>query len=89
MAFGLLMVKKWGNLARPLTNKLKSIKMLMFAIAKLHNFCINKCLLANQQAQPRHNQQMIFIPTNMAFTRHEAMSRDESALEQFDGLAKR
>jgi hypothetical protein len=43
MAFG-LMVKKWGNLAGPLTIKLKNIKRLVIAIAKLHNFCINKRL---------------------------------------------
>ena len=87
MAFG-LMVKKWGILARPLTIKLKSVKTLMFAIAKLHNFCISERLLANQQSQVQHNQQMIFTPTNVAFTRHEAMLRDESALEQFEELAE-
>jgi phosphoenolpyruvate-protein kinase (PTS system EI component) len=53
----------------------------MFAIAKLHNFCINERLLSSQQArQVRDGQQMIF-------TRHEAMLRDESALEQFEELA--
>ncbi len=87
MAFG-LMVKKWGILARPLTIKLKSVKTLMFAIAKLHNFCISERLLANRQSQVQHNQQMIFTPTNVAFTRHKAMLRDESALEQFEELAK-
>lgn len=87
MAFG-LMVKKWGILARPLTIKLKSVKTLMFAIAKLHNFCINERLLANQQAQFGENQRMMFTPTNVAFTRHEAMLRDESALEQFEELAE-
>jgi hypothetical protein len=83
MAFG-LMVKKWGILARPLTIKLKSVKTLMFAIAKLHNFCISERLLANRQTQVQHNQQIIFTPTNVAFTCHEAMLREESALEQFE-----
>ena len=60
----------------------------MFAIAKLHNFCINERLLSNQQArQVQDGQQMIFTPTNVAFTRHEAMLRDESAFEQFEELA--
>ena len=87
MPFG-LMVKKWGILVRPLTIKLKRVKMLMFAIAKLHNFCINERLMSNQQArQVQDGQQMIFTPTNVAFTRHEAMLRDESALEQFEELA--
>jgi hypothetical protein len=30
---------------------------------------------------------MIFTPTNVAFTRHEAMLRDESVLEQFEEFA--
>jgi hypothetical protein len=83
MAFG-LMVKKWGILARPLTIKLKNIKRLVIAIAKLHNFCINERLLANA----RRDEQMIFTPTNVAFNRHEAMLRDESALEQFDEIVE-
>jgi hypothetical protein len=90
MAFGLL-VKKWGILARPLTIKLKNIKRMVVAIAKLHNFCINKRILANcaQQAQqPQRDDQMIFTPTNVAFNFHEAMLRDESALEQFNEISE-
>ena len=90
MAFG-LMVKKWGILSRPLTIKLKNIKRLVIAIAKVHNFCINKRLLANgaQRTQSAQcDKQMIFTPTNVAFNRHETMLRDESALEQFDEIAE-
>ena len=73
MAFG-LMVKKWGIHARPLTIKLKNIKRLVVAIAKLHNFCINERLLSNcaRQSQPQRDEQMMFTPTNVAFNRHEA-----------------
>jgi hypothetical protein len=44
MAFG-LMVKKWGILARPLTIKLKNVKWLMIAIARLQNYCIDEIAL--------------------------------------------
>ncbi|KAI2489792.1 nuclease [Fragilaria crotonensis] len=92
MAFG-LMVKKWGILACPLTIKLKNIKRLVIAIAKLHNFCIDERLLVNRaqqttQPQGHRDQEMIFTPTNVAFNRHEAMLRDESASEQFDEIAE-
>jgi hypothetical protein len=43
MAFG-LMVKKWGILQHPLSNKLGNIKYLVTVIAILHNFCINERL---------------------------------------------
>ena len=49
MAFG-LMVKKWGILARLLTIKLKNIKRLMIAIARLHNFCIDEHLASTNVA---------------------------------------
>ena len=88
MAFG-LMVKKWGILSRPLTIKLKNIKRLVIAIAKLHNFCINERLRArdnNATELQQQRGQVIFTPTNVAFHRHEAMLREESAFEQFDEI---
>ena len=84
MAFG-LMVKKWGILARPLTIKLKNVKRLVVAIAKLHNFCINERIGRNRTTESQQGQ-MIFTPTNVAFQRHEAMLREESAFEQFDEI---
>jgi len=41
MAFG-LMTRKWGILQRPLSNSLLSIKHLICAISRLHNYCINE-----------------------------------------------
>jgi hypothetical protein len=46
MAFG-MMVKKWGILSHPLTNKLCHVKYIIAAIACLHNFCINERLKDN------------------------------------------
>ena len=71
MAFG-LMVKKWGILARPLTIKLKNVKRLMIAIARLHNYCIDERLASTnttREAQ-RQAQVVIYTPSNVAFDRH-------------------
>ncbi len=87
MAFG-LMVKKWGILARPLTIKLKNVKRLVIAIAKLHNFCINERIGRNRTTESQQQGQVIFTPTNVAFHRHEAMLREESAFEQFDEIVE-
>jgi hypothetical protein len=38
------MVKKWGILQHPLTNKLGHVKYIVTAVAILHNFCINERL---------------------------------------------
>ena len=43
MAFG-LMKQKWAILRSPLRIKLRNIKGLMVAIARLHNLCINERL---------------------------------------------
>ncbi len=88
MAFG-LMVKKWGILARPLTIKLKNIKRLVIAIAKLHNFCINERLAtasARTVTQQQRPAPAVYTPTNVAFGRHDAMLRDEAAFSEFDDL---
>ena len=87
MAFG-LMVKKWGILARPLTIKLKNVKRLVTAIAKLHNFCINKRLARNNTTESHQQGRVVFTPTNAALHCHEAMLREESAFEQFDEMDK-
>ena len=46
MAFG-MMTRKWGILQRPLTNGLRSVKDIIFCIARLHNFCIDERLKRN------------------------------------------
>jgi hypothetical protein len=51
MTFG-LMVKKWCILQHPSHVPLKHIKYMMFAIAKLHNFCINERLSRGGIASP-------------------------------------
>ena len=89
MAFG-LMVKKWGILSRPLTIKLKNVKRLVVSIAKLHNFCIDERLASTTTRQAQRQQAqggaVVYTPTNVAFNRHDAMLRDESAFEEFDEL---
>lgn len=90
MAFG-LMVKKWGILARPLTIKLKNIKRLMIAIARLHNFCIDERLArpSNGTAdatQPGAPPVVVYTPSNVAFDRHDIMLRDEAAYQQFEEI---
>jgi hypothetical protein len=55
MAFG-LMVNKWGILTRPLSIKVRKVKKLIIAIARLHNFCIN-FQLRQQEQQHSNNQQ--------------------------------
>ena len=55
MAFG-LMKNKWGILDKPIATKVKKVKHLIVAIAKLHNFCINERLLRTNGTllQPQH-----------------------------------
>jgi hypothetical protein len=48
MAFG-LMVQKWGILSRPLRIKIRKVKKLIIAVARLHNYCINRRLLAERR----------------------------------------
>ena len=49
MAYG-MMTKKWGILKRPAECSLKNLKWQMLAIARLHNFCINRRI-----ADPDHD----------------------------------
>jgi hypothetical protein len=44
MAFGMLQMK-WVILQRPLGAKLKNVRWLLIAVARLHNFCVNERLL--------------------------------------------
>jgi DDE superfamily endonuclease len=87
MAFG-LMVKKWGILARPLTIKLKNIKRLMIAIARLHNFCIDERLASTNVATGAMQQgaPVVYTPSNVTFDRHDIMLRDEAAFHQFEEI---
>ena len=61
IAFG-LMVKKWGVLAQPLSIKMIKIKRLVVAIARPHNFCINKRLAAMLSINNR--DRVVFTPRN-------------------------
>jgi hypothetical protein len=79
MAFG-LMVKKWGIIGRPLNVKLANVKHIVLAIARLHNYCIDKRLL--QEDTPAANQLVVFTPSNLAFDQHS--TRDQAAVEEFE-----
>lgn len=50
MAFGLMQMK-WGILWRPMKVKLRNIKYLVVAIARLHNFVINERLENDEQIE--------------------------------------
>jgi hypothetical protein len=80
MAFG-LMVKKWGVLARPLTLKIKNVKRLILAIARLHNFCINERLAGAGVGK-------VFTPRNVELTPYEQTQRDEAACIQFEEMVR-
>ena len=82
MAFG-LMVKKWGILGRPVAVKLANVKHLVLAIARLHNFCIDERM---SQKAVIGNQVVVFTPTNVAFSHHSTMLRDEAAFQEFDEM---
>jgi hypothetical protein len=71
MSFG-LMVKKWGILQRPLTNKLSHVKYIVTAIAMLHNFCIN-CRLADEATDT------VFTPQNYELPPFEEALRATAA----------
>jgi hypothetical protein len=83
MSFG-LMVKKWGVFGRPVSVKLANVKHLVLAIAKLHNFCIDKRI---SQKTALRNQVVVFTPTNVAFDHHSTMLRDEAAIEELEEMA--
>jgi hypothetical protein len=83
MAFG-LMVKKWGIIGRPLNVKLVNVKHIVLAIARLHNYCINKRLL--QEDTPAANQLVVFTPSNVAVDQHSTMLRDQAAVEEFEEM---
>jgi hypothetical protein len=48
MAFGMI-VHKWGVLPRALKISLKNVCHLVLALARFHNFCINKQLKQGQK----------------------------------------
>ncbi len=82
MAFG-LMVKKWAILTRPLSVKMRRMKRLMVAIARLHNFCINE-RLASQLCTTRMTNNsdealLVHTPRNVSFSAQETMLREMAA----------
>ena len=54
MAFG-IMTRKWGILQRPLSNSLRSMKVVICCIARLHNFCIDERLKTTTVVVPSKN----------------------------------
>jgi hypothetical protein len=79
-----MLVKKWGNLGRPVCVKLANVKHLVMAIARLHNFCIDERI---SQTAVLDNQVVVFTPTNVAFDHHSIMLRDTAAIEDFEEMA--
>ena len=58
MAFG-LMTRKWGILQRPISIALPSIKHLICAICRLHNFCIDERLKGMEDRSPKHTKETL------------------------------
>jgi DDE superfamily endonuclease len=54
MAFGIKQIK-WGLLQRPVQSKLKNVRWIAQAIARLHNFVINERLLRKQPEEVHSN----------------------------------
>jgi DDE superfamily endonuclease len=54
MAFGIKQIK-WGLLQRPLQSKLKHVRWIAQAIARVHNFVINERLLRKQPEEFHRN----------------------------------
>jgi hypothetical protein len=78
-----------GILSQPLTNKLKHLRKLVIAIAKLHNYCINERLATLERERTLQNlafRPIVNTPRNVAFTQHEIMLRDTAAYEEFEEL---
>jgi hypothetical protein len=78
MAFG-LMVKKWGILQHPLTNKLYHVKFIVNAIAVLHNFCIDQRLSSQSNDTP-------FTPDNYELSPFEEALRHTAAVFDYDEI---
>jgi hypothetical protein len=84
MAFG-LMVKKWAILSRPLSLKMRKIKQLMVAIARLHNFCINE-RLRTRTSDAGDEEVPVFTPRNVSFSAHETMLRESAADFEYEEM---
>ena len=56
--------------------ELANVKHLVLAIARLHNS--QKAVIGNQV--------VVFTPTNVAFSHHSTMLRDEAAFQEFDEM---
>ena len=94
MAFG-LMVKKWGILTRPLEIKVRNVKRLIVAIGRLHNFCINERMAAQQREQEEEgegqesggaHQERTFTPSNVDLDCHETVLRVAAAEFEYEEM---
>jgi hypothetical protein len=66
----------------PLNIKLANVKHLVLAIARLHNFCIDKRL---SQKAALGNQVVVFTPSNVAFDLHSANDERWGSIQRVPG----
>jgi hypothetical protein len=71
MAFG-LMVKKWCILQHPSMIRLKNVKRMVLAIARLHNFCINERLGTSAFLQMMNDPEQLELNNNDRVVRMQA-----------------
>ena len=71
MSFG-LMAKRWGILSLPLTIKMQKVKLFICCIGCLHNFCVNKRLIAKGNTG-------IYCPKNTALSPEEVVLHERAA----------
>jgi hypothetical protein len=87
MAFG-LMVQKWGILCRSLRIKIRKVKRLIMAIARLHNYCINRRLMTEKRKLKKKGRRgrAVFTPKDTSLTPHEVMLRENAANFEWDEM---
>ena len=73
MAFG-LMVMKWCILWRPINIRMNGLKLLVLAIAKVHNFCINERVGMGLSLNPSPDTEL-----DKVFDLHTQAQRDDAA----------
>jgi DDE superfamily endonuclease len=84
MAFG-LMINKWGILLRPLKTKVRKIKKIIVAIARLHNFCIS-FRLAKQRQCGNHSQSTFSLESSTSLSPYDIALRETAASQEFEDM---
>ena len=64
MALGLI-VNKWGILKKPLQLKLKHVRKVFLCATWLHNFCIDKGIIALDRLGNSANEVFAYVPTDI------------------------